>query len=383
MIDGFRIEDTSWAGISLRDANNMVVQNNHTYETGASGIIVMPDKYFDGGEAEVTSKNIKVLNNTVERANWKWRSGQQRVGAPQEALTLWGVDGFEIGGNLLKESTKEGIDVKVGTRNGSIHSNTVTGTAQVSGDFGSYRGGPAIYVDGNRANTFNIDIYNNVVHNNTADGIIIADEDIAVGGVSDIRVYNNVVYDNGKMGVNGGVGIGVVHNAKDVEIVNNTVAGNIKSFVLGGSSGQVQVEDILVRNNIFADSQFRSGVLNNAKNVTFDNNLSTEDFDVLFRSGSVSDLRESQNETVDSIDFLNPGKDNFRLKSSSAAINNGSSKIGAYALEDFNGVTRPLGGGIDQGAFEFGQGSAGASSQGLLGNEATAGLEIAADTGGF
>jgi hypothetical protein len=70
IIDGFRIENTSWAGISLRDANNMIVQNNHTFETGASGIIVLPESYYKGGDAEVTSKDIKVLNNKIERANW-------------------------------------------------------------------------------------------------------------------------------------------------------------------------------------------------------------------------------------------------------------------------------------------------------------------------
>jgi hypothetical protein len=79
VIDGFRIEDTSWAGISLRDANDITVQNNHTYNTGSSGIIAMPDSYFEGGEAEVTSKNIKVLNNTVEKANSRWKGGAATI----------------------------------------------------------------------------------------------------------------------------------------------------------------------------------------------------------------------------------------------------------------------------------------------------------------
>ncbi|MCJ8281940.1 MAG: DUF1565 domain-containing protein, partial [Rivularia sp. ALOHA_DT_140] len=89
IIDGFRIEDTSWAGISLRNANNMIVQNNHTYETGASGIIVMPDNFFGGGEAEVTSRDIKILNNTIERANWRW-TGRGDLTGTQEALSIWG-----------------------------------------------------------------------------------------------------------------------------------------------------------------------------------------------------------------------------------------------------------------------------------------------------
>ena len=102
IIDGFRIENTSWAGISLRDANNMIVQNNHTFETGASGIIVLPESYYKGGDAEVTSKDIKVLDNKVERANWRW-TGRGDTRGTQEALSIWGVDGFEVQTILLKK----------------------------------------------------------------------------------------------------------------------------------------------------------------------------------------------------------------------------------------------------------------------------------------
>ncbi|MEL6164648.1 MAG: right-handed parallel beta-helix repeat-containing protein, partial [Cyanobacteria bacterium J06628_3] len=175
IIDGFRIENTSWAGISLRDANNMIVQNNHTFETGASGIIVLPESYYKGGDAEVTSKDIKVLNNKIERANGRW-TGRGDTRGTQEALSIWGVDGFEVANNIVKEATREGIDIKTGSRNGSVHSNTVTGAAKVSGTPGGYNGGPAIYIDGNRSDTFNIDIYNNTVYENVSEGITIADE---------------------------------------------------------------------------------------------------------------------------------------------------------------------------------------------------------------
>ncbi|MFE4105612.1 calcium-binding protein [Almyronema epifaneia] len=355
VIDGFRIENTSWAGISLRDANNMIVQNNHTYETGASGIIVMPDTYFGGGEAEVTSSNIKILNNTVERANWKWKTSNDQ-GSPQEALSLWGVDGFEVAGNFVKNTTKEGIDIKTGSRNGSVHNNTVTGTAQISGGYGGYRGGPAIYVDGNRANTFNVDIYNNTVYGNRADGIVIADEVARVGKVSDIRIYNNVVYDNGQQGVNGGSGIGVGHNVEGVEILNNTLSGNVQAIVIGGNlaSGYQRVNNVLIRNNIFADSTYRNGYFANVSNVTVDHNLFTDGFSQLYQTGgSISNLQQRQNTAVDSVGFVNADKKDFRLSQSSAAIDRGSNQIGRYAQNALNEVQRPKGGRIDAGAYEF------------------------------
>jgi len=354
VIDGFRIENTSWAGIALRDAHHMVVQNNHTDNTGASGIIVMPDKFFGGGEAEVTSSDIKILNNIVERANWKWQTAND-TGAPQEALTIWGVDGFEVAGNLVKDTAKEGIDIKTGSRNGSIHGNRVTRTALISGTPAGYRGGPAIYVDGNRADTFNIAIYNNIVHDNTSSGIVIADEVVEVGDVSDIRVYNNVIYDNGQLGVNAGVGISVRHNVEDVDIINNTLFGNVQAFLIDGASasGNPELEDILIRNNIFADSVFRNGFIDSAEDITIDNNLFTDDFDVLYQIGAVTDLQDSANDTVAAVGFVDAQNQDFRLSASSAAIDSGSSQIGNYAQTDLNGVLRPNGAGVDQGAYEF------------------------------
>lgn len=354
-IDGFRIENTSWAGISLRDANNMIVQNNHTYETGASGIIVMPNSYYGGGKAEVTSSNIKVLNNTVERANWKWKT-KHDAGAPQEALSLWGVDGFEIAGNTLKQGKKEGIDVKGGSRNGSIHDNQVTGIAQVSGTFQGYRGGPAIYLDGGRAAMSNIDVYNNVVYGNMADGIVIADEKPNIGDVSDIRVYNNVVYDNGIQGVNGGKGIGIGSNVRDVQVVNNTFDGNIQAFAIDGLDylGGAKSRDILVRNNIFANSAIRNGLIADVDNLRLDHNLFTDGFNQLYQSGNrLGNLKTENNLKTQSVGFVNPEDNNFHLTATSAAVDLASQKIAAYAQRDKDGKRRNQGIGPDVGAYEY------------------------------
>ncbi|MBD2778101.1 choice-of-anchor Q domain-containing protein [Iningainema tapete] len=355
VIDGFRIENTSWAGIALRDANNMIVQNNRTYETGASGIIVMPETYYDGGESEVTSKNIKVLNNTIERANWRWQGGNDQNGT-QEALSIWGVDGFEVANNTLKEGKREGLDIKTGSRNGSVHDNVISGQALVSGTPRGYNGGPALYVDGNRANSFNIDIYNNVVFNNTADGILIADEVPNQGDVYDIRVYNNIVYGNGQQGVNGGRGITVTNNVRNVEIVNNTVAKNVQAFYIDGAdyTGGYKPRDVVLRNNIFANSTYRNGFVEDMSNLTLDRNLFTDRFEKLYEGGSrVDNAKVKDNTKVPSVGFTNLDGNNFRLSSGSPAINTGSAEIGKYAQLDKDGVPRNKGGAADIGAYEF------------------------------
>ena len=354
IIDGFRIENTSWAGISLRDANNMIVKNNHTFETGASGIIILPESYYGGGEAEVTSKDIKVLDNKVERANWRW-TGRGDDNGTQEALTIWGVDGFEVANNIVKEGKREGIDAKVGSRNGSIHNNIVTKTALVSGLPKGYNGGSAIYLDGNRSDIFNIDIYNNTVYGNVADGIAIADEAPQQGDVKDVRVYNNVVYGNGKLGTNGGTGILITSNVSDVEVVNNTIVDNIQSIVIDGTDytkGDIS-SDILVRNNIFADAKYRNGFIEDANDIVLDNNLFTDTFEEIYETGKgLKNFKETNSLEVKSAGFLDSKGKDYRLSSNSPAINKGSGKIPDYASVDKNGKERLKDDAPDIGAYE-------------------------------
>ncbi|NJO46937.1 MAG: hypothetical protein HC835_15665 [Oscillatoriales cyanobacterium RM2_1_1] len=357
VIDGFQIKNTSWAGISLQDANNMVVQNNHTFETGASGIIVLPDTFFGGGEAEVTSSNIKVLNNTIERANNRW-VGRGDSRGTQEALSIWGVDGFEVAGNFVNGGTREGIDIKTGSRNGTVHNNTVTGVASISGTPGGYNGGPAIYIEGNRSNTFNVDVYNNVVYGNTADGIIVADEETAPeeGDVRDVRIFNNVVYDNGIQGTNGGVGIGVTSNVSDIEVFNNTVVGNVQSLVVDRSdfNGGYDPTNIVVRNNIFANDTYIGGFIDDVDNLTLDNNIFANSFGQPYVKGAGStNLTETNNVQVASAGFVDPATNNYRLLPDSVAVNAGSGAIPSDVTIDQDGNPRRAGEAIDLGAFEF------------------------------
>lgn len=351
-IDGFRIENTSWAGISLRDAKNMIVQNNYTYQTGASGIIILPDIYYSGGDAEVTNSNIKVLNNTIERASWNWKTSND-VGT-QESLTIWGVDGFEVANNTLKEGKKEGLDAKVGSRNGSIHDNIVTTQATISGTPEGYKGGPAIYLDGNRATMFNISIYNNTVYGNTADAIAIADEVPQQGDVYGIRVYNNVVYGNGKSGINGGAGINIDSNVRDVEILHNTFFNNVQAFNLNGlSGGGKKASNITIRNNIIANSTYRNGFIGDTDNVTITNNLFTGGKSELYQTLlTLTNLQNSSNITGEP-QFVNSSGNDFHLLSSSPAIDVGFQGISDYAKKDKDGITRPQGTGYDIGAYEY------------------------------
>ncbi|MEM9005241.1 MAG: right-handed parallel beta-helix repeat-containing protein [Cyanobacteria bacterium P01_F01_bin.86] len=312
VIDGFTIKDSSWAGISLRDANDMVIQNNHTIESGASGIIVMPNN-GDAilGDAAITNRDITVINNIIEEANNNFVGRGTEQAGGQEALSLWGVDGFNVAHNVLYGGNKEGIDVKVGSRNGVIHNNAVTKGAEVSGGYGGYQGGPAIYVDGYQVDSFNIDITNNLVFNNRADGITIGDEVPEHGDTRDVKVSGNLVWDNGEEGVNGGVGLTVQANVNDVEVFDNVFDGNVQALQIDGTTfqGGENPDNVLVYQNVLANSKWRPGIIEDASNVTLADNLFTGDYTTLYTDkAGVENLVKFDNRQVNSKNIFSVSK---------------------------------------------------------------------------
>jgi hypothetical protein len=118
IIDGFRLNEASRYGIALHGSTNITIQNCYVYRAQASGIIVNVSNWGTDDIYPVPQNwNIKILNNTVDSANWKL--------GDNEAISLWATDGFEIAGNTVAHCRHEGIDVKTGARNGSVHHNTV------------------------------------------------------------------------------------------------------------------------------------------------------------------------------------------------------------------------------------------------------------------
>ncbi len=275
-------------------------------------------------------------------------------------MSIWGVDGFEVANNTMIDGKREGLDIKVGSRNGLIHDNSITSQALISGTYEGFRGGAAIYVDGNRADSFNLDIYNNEIFANTADAILLADEVPSVGDVSDINIYNNVIYGNGRRVENGGVGVAIANNVEDVEIVNNTFANNVQGINIDNKNSGYNPRDILIRNNIFSDNSYQNVYFEDASNVTLDNNLFTnteenaDKSEILYDGGErVGNLNVFDNELAESVDFVNLEANDYRLTSTSPAIDIGSPLIGDYAQLDKNEKQRLTDAGVDAGAYEF------------------------------
>lgn len=368
-----------FAGLLFQNADAMTIRYNHTYQTGISGIIFRPNvtlcasSGYDADRAcAIQNVGNKVISNRIEQANMGWRNSSNDFVWEQEALTMWGVDTFEVAGNLVMDSSKEGIDIKLG-RNGSIHHNYVSGTGRGHASLGIAENGVAIYLDGRKERMYNISIYNNVVRYNKKIGITVITEQPSSSCsnfVSAIRIYNNLIYRNGSAGITLGDCVGSSNNVFDVDVYHNTFVENRLPFMVKlnySSAFAAQPHHITFRNNIFANSlNGGAGAIYGAHDVRLEHNIFTwtNDPTIYYTSNSynITSLNDILNAATkitsqdrssagfNPLKFVSMSADNYGLQNASPAINMGSSYIG-LASKDFSGGTRDSR--PDAGAHEY------------------------------
>jgi len=226
-------------GVYIEDATHIVVKNlliNNTTSSGirASGTIT------DGVSS---TQNITISNNTIIDAN---------NGGDNEMISLSGVDGFEVAYNEVTNETltqgKEGIDIKQGSRNGSVHHNYIHDTTTV-----------CLYVDGWDQHTYNIEIYKNVIANCGNHGILVASE--KNGEVDNLIIHQNVIYNNTTQYMGGiqlhtfdALGTSGVRPLHNIAIINNTLVGNYNGIMVSEDhTDRKNFENIIIANNLLED----------------------------------------------------------------------------------------------------------------------------------
>jgi hypothetical protein len=175
-------------------------------------------------------------------------------------------------------------------------------------------------------------------------GIIIAAYDHA--RVENVTIRNNVIFDNA------GFGIFIPGIAKDIFVYHNTIYGNRGPAALFTKGGTKQVENLVIRNNIFDLSGIgRSGgskyhVVNENKNpsIVLENNLYWPGPSQLLHLSDKSPITGNPH-------FRDVVGRDFRLKEGSAAIDRGIKSANAGADKD--GAERPQGRAPDLGAYEY------------------------------
>ena len=320
-VSGLRVINSSYYGIVAQNSGHITIDNNFTYNSYSSGISTWNSDHVIVDHNEVTGSNTSLL---------------------QEAISISNTTFFEVSYNLVHDVVpgtpgKEGIDIKESSSHGRVFGNEVYNLNYVG-----------IYVDAYSGHLYDVEVYQNVVHDINPLGITLACEQ--GGTLENIRLYNNISYDN-QVGLWLSACCIATHLFKDITIVNNTFAYNGRDgWGEGIGIENLQLQNVIIRNNIVSQNIYGQMAANPPSILsllTVDHNLTDGDRDPDYEFYGLDDLIDV------SPQFVNPLGADFHLGSSSPAIDAGST-LGAPAA-DFAGLARDAQ--PDIGAYEYGSSS--------------------------
>ena len=316
-VSGLRVQNSNGAGIYVGSADNVVVVNNHTYNTVKSGIGI-----WDSNQIIVNGNDIELACNP-----------HPGYGQSEEFISIAGSSNVEVMNNRAHDGPQglpveraggEGINVKDGSSFVKIHNNTVYNLDKLG--FG---------LDAWTSGVHDVEYFSNIAHN-VYYGFIISSEQ--GGPVANVKVYNNIAYSNTRAGFSipwwGGTQDGLKTN---IQFINNTSFDNGSGFTITSP----QNENVVFRNNILSQNDINISIITDAvSQTTIDHNLFYGDGDVMGTNVVLGDPK-----------FRNAGIGDFYLLSDSPAVDAGSPS-GAPG-NDFVGRKRPQAAGFDIGAYEY------------------------------
>jgi hypothetical protein len=339
-ISGFHLNNSNWFGIQIDECSYITIDSCFTENTEASGIWAR------------NSDHIRIVNNRVRNActfaGGPEGSPHANAGA-QECITVTGVETFQILYNEVYESSiglfgGEGIDPKGGCRHGELAYNLVHDNVRIG-----------LYVGGWDAVQSDVTVHSNVVYDNLA-GIGVSSEN--GWPTNNIQIFNNLVFDNTHHGI--------IVSAYDlngprenITIIGNTVVNNGHGALSGGITIQPEAnaKNITVRNNIVSGNNIWQIMADYPeKNVTCDHNLIDGFRGERSHETRGTDYQEGDPGFAGNVDGGNQDPlflrvNAYAIRNDSIAIDSGSTR--GAPLKDFLGNDRLQGNGVDIGAIEY------------------------------
>ncbi len=306
-IVGFTVKNTGDIGIMGYETDHLLIQDNVVTDSASAGIAVWK------------STHLIVDGNEISRANQS---------KDQENLSIGeDVNHFEIRYNHVYDGLSDyvganGISIKDGSSNGSVHHNHVH----------DIKPALCIYIDAWNTLSENIEIHHNRLHDCKYHGVGITAE--RGGKVKNIRVYNNLIYNNSTTGVH--VGAGYTPDTDTVYIYNNSFYNNGKGNEDGFGASVViknrKANNVKIFNNACDSTKAQISILSSGNNLSIKNNLYARAQDK---------WNGEQNGTpyfVGDPLWIDPNNGDFRLKADSPAIGQGSASL--VPITDYRGQPR-------------------------------------------
>jgi hypothetical protein len=323
--------DIRLVNLEVRNSYGFGVRVNQCKRVDLCGI--RSHRSFGPGIGVWNSEAIRVLGCEVTRANAQEMRlfGSRDRECPHEAISIAGVDGFEVAYNQVHDTEKEGIDVKEISRRGIVHHNWVHHLHR-----------QAFYADAWFGELFDVEFASNLAHD-AEWGYVVSVEH---GGSSlrDVRIHHNIAFQCRASGVYFGTWGGDGPRS-GIQITNNTLVGNGRPVHWAGPTGNIDLRsrnfrDVLVEGNrcagggafefasLFAEADFASRNLNVRGN-----------FFAAFKSelGATSPYGDplparGMNTIQGDPGFVNAGQRDFRLVKGALAPATGALPNGARRL---------------------------------------------------
>jgi parallel beta-helix repeat protein len=312
IVDGFTVRNTSGtitrAGIRSVTNTNVTISNNTADGCGTWGI-------FSGFSENLTIDHNTAINTIAQHGIYVSNSADNPIVRDN---ILYGNNDCGLQINADASQGGDGIITGAIIEGNIIHDNGVAG-------------GAAINLDGVQDSI----IRNNLLYNNHAGGISLYHIDAAAGSKNNVIANNTIVMpSDGRWDLN--ITAGSTGN-----IVFNNILYNAQAF----------------RGSITISSDSTSGFVSDY-NLVMDR-FSTDDGDTgqslaAWRSATKQDAHSIIATSASAI-FANAAANDYRLTTTSAALNHGTSIFASKSapITDLLGAARPSGGAWDIGAYEL------------------------------